>query len=156
MSIRIATTDAEILSCHPVMSQLRPRYSSSEFLSAVRRQQGEGYTLVLLVDENRIVAVAGYRVGHNLAWGKYLYVDDLVTDAARRSQGHGERLMDWLVAQARELRCDELHLDSGVQRYGAHRFYLRYGMDITSHHFRVELERDHQQCGADGRARTSA
>jgi GNAT superfamily N-acetyltransferase len=102
-------------------------------------QEGEGYRLAMLVDQARIVAVAGYRVGHNLAWGKYLYVDDLVTDAARRSEGHGECLMDWLVTTARELGCDELHLDSGVQRYGAHRFYLRYGMDITSHHFRVEL-----------------
>ena len=139
MSIRLATTDAEILSCHPVMNHLRPRYSSSEFLSRVRQQQGEGYKLAMLAEEDLVVAVAGYRVGHNLAWGKYLYVDDLVTDASRRSEGHGERLMDWLVDTARAQSCDELHLDSGVQRYGAHRFYLRYGMDITSHHFRMAL-----------------
>ena len=48
-------------------------------------------------------------------------------------------MMDWLVGRAKERGCDELHLDSGVQRYGAHRFYLRYGMDITSHHFRLAL-----------------
>ena len=139
MSIRIATTDAEILSCHPVMSHLRPQYSSSEYLSRVRLQEGEGYRLAMLVDQDLAVAVAGYRVGQNLAWGKYLYVDDLVTEATRRSEGHGEHLMDWLIATARELGCNELHLDSGVQRYGAHRFYLRYGMDITSHHFAVAL-----------------
>ena len=142
MSIRVAMTDAEILSCHPVMSHLRPRYSSSEFLSRIRGQQDEGYELAMLVDQDRVVAVAGYRVGHNLAWGKYLYVDDLVTDASRRSEGHGERLMDWLVSTAGTHGCNELHLDSGVQRYGAHRFYLRYGMDITSHHFRVALPAD--------------
>ena len=28
---------------------------------------------------------------------------------------------------------------SGVQRFGAHRFYLRHGMNITSHHFQLEL-----------------
>jgi ribosomal protein S18 acetylase RimI-like enzyme len=135
--IRIATTDEEILSCHPVMSHLRPDYSASEFLSCVRRQQGEGYELAMLVDQDRVVAVAGYRVGHNLAWGKYLYVDDLVTDVSRRSAGHGQSMMDWLVDSAGKQGCDELHLDSGVQRYGAHRFYLRYGLDITSHHFRL-------------------
>jgi len=139
VSVRIATTDEEVLSCHPVMSHLRPSYSASEFLSCVRRQHGEGYELAMLADGDRIVAVAGYRVGHNLAWGKYLYVDDLVTDASRRSAGHGQRMMDWLVGRAKERGCDELHLDSGVQRYGAHRFYLRYGMDITSHHFRLTL-----------------
>jgi GNAT superfamily N-acetyltransferase len=93
----------------------------------------------MLVDRERVVAVAGYRLGHNLAWGSYLYVDDLVTDAARRSEGHGEQMMDWLVATARAQGCDELHLDSAVQRFGAHRFYLRYGMDITSHHFQTAL-----------------
>ena len=142
MSIRIATTDTEILSCHPVMTHLRPRYSSSEFLARVRQQEGEGYELAMLVDQDRVVAVAGFRLGHNLAWGKYLYIDDLVTDATRRSEGHGERLMGWLVETARKRGCAELHLDSGVQRYGAHRFYLRYGMDITSHHFRVALPAD--------------
>jgi len=139
MSVRIVTTDDEILSCHPVMVHLRPDYSAPEFLSCVRRQRSEGYELAMLADQDHVVAVTGYRVGHNLAWGKYLYVDDLVTDASRRSEGHGQRLMDWLVGRAREQGCDELHLDSGVQRHGAHRFYLRYGMDITSHHFRIAL-----------------
>jgi GNAT superfamily N-acetyltransferase len=139
VSIRVATTDDEILACHPVMVHLRPRYSAPEFLSCVRRQQGEGYELARLDDDDHVVAVAGYRIGHNLAWGKYLYVDDLVTDASRRSEGHGQRLLDWLVGRAREQGCDELHLDSGVQRFGAHRFYLRSGMDITSHHFALAL-----------------
>ena len=82
--------------------------------------------------------IAGYRVAHNLAWGKYLYVDDLVTDESRRSSNFGGRLMEWLVQTARDEGCDELHLDSGVQRFAAHRFYLRHGMDIASHHFRIE------------------
>jgi hypothetical protein len=30
-------------------------------------------------------------------------------------------------------------LDSGVQRFGAHRFYLRRRMNITSHHFAIDL-----------------
>jgi len=139
MSIRVATTDDEILSCHPVMAHLRPNCPVEGFLSRVRGQQTEGYELAMLNHEDRVVAVAGFRVGHNLAWGKYLYVDDLVTEPSRRSEGHGQRMMDWLVDTARQRGCDELHLDSGVQRYGAHRFYLRYGMDITSHHFRLAL-----------------
>ena len=37
-----------------------------------------------------------------LSSGKTLYVDDLVTDAAARSQGHGEAMLQWLIALARE------------------------------------------------------
>ena len=139
VTIALAESDDEIEACQPVMSGLRPQYGATELLARVRLQQGEGYRLAALREDGVVVALAGYRVGHNLAWGKYLYVDDLVTDAARRSEGHGQRLMDWLMAEAARHSCDELHLDSGVQRFAAHRFYLRYGLDITSHHFRVRL-----------------
>jgi len=121
------------------MSDLRPRYDASELLRRVRLQEREGYRLVSLREDGLVVAVAGFRIGHNLAWGRYLYVDDLVTEQDRRSRGHGRKLMDWLLDHAAREGCDELHLDSGVQRFAAHRFYLRHGMDITSHHFRVEV-----------------
>ena len=88
---------------------------------------------------SKVVAAAGFRLLENLAWGRFLYVDDLVTDAAHRSQGHGDALMNWLMAHARAAGCAELHLDSGVERFGAHRFYLARRMDITSHHFAMKL-----------------
>lgn len=61
--------------------------------------------------------------------------------SARAGTRHlGKRLLDWLCAQAREESCDELHLNSEVQRYAAHRSYLRDAkMSITSHHFQVGL-----------------
>jgi len=132
-----ARTAAQVRACFDVMSQLRPRYSADDFTSQVLRQIREGYRLAGLADAGRIVAAAGFRIGENLAWGRHLYVDDLVTDEVERSRGHGQTLMQWLVRTAEQAGCAELHLDSGVQRYGAHRFYLLSGMDITSHHFRV-------------------
>ena len=141
IEVKQAETDDEIRSCHAVMRQLRPHHDREHrFLERVRMQQREGYRLVMLSSDGEVAAVAGYRIGHNLAWGKYLYVDDLVTGEKSRSAGHGRKLMEWLLAKARAERCDELHLDSGVQRFGAHRFYLREGMDITSHHFTIKLE----------------
>jgi GNAT superfamily N-acetyltransferase len=62
-----------------------------------------------------------------------------VTRAADRSRGYGDQLLDWLVDHACGLGCDQLHLDSGVQRFAAHRFYLRNRMDITAHHFALKL-----------------
>ena len=142
-AIRIGTaeSDEDILACHAVLAELRPHVGYRELLERVRLQEGEGYRLLALREGPDVAAVAGFRVAHNLAWGRFLYVDDLVTAERRRSAGHGQRLMDWLLDHARGAGCDELHLDSGVQRYGAHRFYLRWGMDITSHHFRVVVER---------------
>ncbi len=71
--------------------------------------------------------------------GRFLYVDDLVTQEGDRSAGYGGFLFDWLVGQAREHDCERLELDSGVRRFNAHRFYLRKRMDISSHHFTLKL-----------------
>ena len=48
--------------------------------------------------------------------------------------------IDWIVAHARERGCTEIDLDSGVQRFDAHRFYLGRGMKISSHHFSMGLK----------------
>ena len=139
--VRLAETDAEIARCFPVMAHLRPYLVEAEFVGRVRRQQAEGYKLAYLEDENAVVAVAGFRVMGILATGRTMYVDDLVTDAAARSRGHGEAMLQWLIALAREAGCDTFSLDSGTQRQDAHAFYLRHRLRITSFHFSLHLKR---------------
>jgi GNAT superfamily N-acetyltransferase len=137
--IAIAETDAQILSCFAVMQQLRTHLKPEDFLPKIRRQQLEGFRLAYLEDEGSIRAVAGFRVVENLASGRMLYVDDLVTDSAWRSRGYGKALLDWLIDQARREQCQFLDLDSGVQRFDAHRFYLSNRLIISSHHFKLKL-----------------
>ena len=134
--VQLATSDEDILACHQVMHELRPHIDEEEFVSRVRAQaQVNDFQLAYLRDQNLIVAVAGFRIGYNLAWGHYLYVDDLVTRTTHRSQGFGAILLRWLHDFARKAGCDQLHLDSGLQRKGAHQFYERHGMPNTSLHF---------------------
>jgi len=138
-NIQIATTAAEIDRCFPVMSQLRPHLIAAEFVGRVQAQQGEGYQLAFLEYERAVVSVAGFRVQNMLSSGKTFYVDDLVTDAAARSQGHGEAMIQWLIALAREANCNSFSLDSGTHRQEAHAFYLRNRLRITSFHFHLPL-----------------
>jgi GNAT superfamily N-acetyltransferase len=138
-TIQIATTPAEIDRCFPVMSQLRPKLIAAEFVDRVQAQQAEGYQLALLEYEGAVVSVAGFRIQNMLSSGKTFYVDDLVTDAAARSKGHGEAMIQWLIALAREAGCDSFSLDSGTHRQEAHAFYLRNRLRITSFHFHLPL-----------------
>lgn len=138
--IQLAKSDAQVLRCFSVVVELRPHLVEGEFVARIRRQHEEsGYRLVFLEEAGAVQCVAGFRIAEFLAWGRILYVDDLVTAAAVRSRGCGEKIFAWLVQHARAEGCAELHLDSGVQRFAAHRFYLRQRMDITSHHFGMKL-----------------
>jgi len=138
VNIRLANSDAEITACYRVMRELRPHIAASEFLPRVRNQQAAGYHLAFLEEQGEVVAAAGFRYGENLAWGRFLYVDDLVTASTCRSRGHGARLLAWLKHAATEHGCAQLHLDSGIQRKDAHRFYEREGMRMASLHFVVD------------------
>jgi GNAT superfamily N-acetyltransferase len=140
-SISLAETDSDIARCFPVMSQLRPHLVEAEFVRRVRQMQPQSYRLAFLADPSGLVrSVAGFRVMDMLFSAKTLYVDDLVTDSATRSQGHGDQLFDWLVNWARAQGCHEFSLDSGTQRVDAHRFYLRKRMKISSFHFSLPLK----------------
>lgn len=139
-TISIATTDDEIQSCYPVMAQLRPHVPAGEFLARVRHQESIADYKLAYVKDGNVKAVAGFRVSECLAWGKFLYVDDLVAKHDERSKGYGGKLLDWLIEYARAQGCEQFHLDSGVQRFDAHRFYLRKRMIIEAHHFGLKLK----------------
>ena len=139
MEVNIATTPAEILNCYPIMVQLHPGLTEEEFLAQVQRQAKEGYRLAYLKDDGAIRAVAGFRLQEMLSRGRFLYIDDLVTDEGARSHGYGSALFAWLVRYARDQGCQRIELDSGVHRHEAHRFYFAQGMHISSYHFSLDL-----------------
>ena len=123
------------------MLELRPRWQTTaaliDFIDNSLRPAGYRLVGVFEGAEPDAVAAAGFREVRALAWGHYLYVDDVSTLPAARRRGCGERLMGWLSEEAARLGCEGLHLDSGVavDRAAAHRLYMRHGLRISAHHF---------------------
>lgn len=139
--ILFARDEEQIRSCYRVMYQLRPHLTSEQaFISQVQRQIQEGYHLAYIQDGGQIKALAGFRFLEFLAWGKVIYIDDLVSDAATRKSGHGSKILKWVINEAKKAKCDQVHLDSGPQRHDAHRLYLNHGFKIIGHHFALDLK----------------
>ena len=127
------------------MRTLRPGLTNrDDFIRQVDQgQRPSGYRLIAALpdQEDSAVAVAGFRLGDNLAWGRHLYIDDLSTLPAARKQGHARLLLEWLHDEAGRLQCKQIHLDSGVgpDRTAAHRLYFNAGFRISSHHFAMQV-----------------
>ncbi len=140
MEIKELFSEQETKAAFGTMRQLRTHLSEEEYIGAVgRMRRSDGYRLVAAFDGGEVKCVAGFRVQELLAYGKVLYVDDLVADERARSGSYGRQVMDWLVEEAKRSGCGKLQLDSGVQRYRAHGFYFREGMKISSYHFVKDL-----------------
>jgi len=140
---RLVQTDQEIQATYELMAQLHERVRTldrADYVLLVRQQQKEvGYHLVYQLEDQEPICVAGFRLCRSIGWGKYLYVDDLVTDKERRSTGAGKTMFDWLCEWGRAEGCEEIRLDCRTDRLGAHRFYFRQRMDIRAFHFVLKL-----------------
>ena len=126
-----------------VLRKGRPVMATAESFTdwVNHRQRPEGYRVVgaFLPGEPDVMAAAGFRILHQLSKERFLYVDDLVTLTSHRSSGYAGMIFDWLVDEARRQHCEQLHLDSGHQRFDAHRFYLKRGMILNAHHFSMNV-----------------
>ena len=128
-ALRDVQTEAELRVCYPVMKELRPQLESvDEFVARVTRQNEQGYRIVAAWEHGEVVALAGYRLQENLVYGKFLYVDDLVSGEQYRSQRWGAQLLTHLTAYAERAGCVKLVLDTGLSNALAQRFYFREGL----------------------------
>ncbi len=140
MEVREVSTAEGVRAVYPVVRQPRTHLGEEELVSAVGRMRPEGYRLAAAYDEEgNPVGAAGFRIQEFLAYGKILYVDDLVVAGDTRLCGVGKALLGWLEEEARSTGCASLQLDSRVQRARAHRFYFREGMAISNYHFAKEF-----------------
>ncbi|REJ84918.1 MAG: GNAT family N-acetyltransferase [Bacteroidetes bacterium] len=124
------------------MQALRPHLVREKFAEKIKAMQSSGYRMIYVKGNNTVPAVAGFRFSEHLAWGKIIYIDDLSTHPDFRGKGFATALLDYILIQAKSAGCKQIHLDSGCgpQRYDAHRLYLKYGFNISSHHFTLDLK----------------
>ena len=139
MEIKIAQTKEDFLKCFRVMQALRPHLTPEILLELLALMKAENYTLLYIEENNEAISACGFRYLTTLFDGRYIYIDDLSTLPEARGKGHAGMLFDFVVEKAKTEGLKAVHLDSGHQRYDAHRLYLNKNMKIVYHHFRLEL-----------------
>ena len=137
----LITTVEDHHASYPVMRELRPHLTDVDsFVAQVRRQATHGYRLLAAWHDDQIKALAGYRVQENMLYGRFMYVDDLVTTADARSRGLGAQLIGALHKEARDQGCAYFVLDTGLSNALGQRFYYRQGLLAVGMHFRQAIQ----------------
>jgi GNAT superfamily N-acetyltransferase len=143
LEIKVADAKEDFLKCWEVVRELRPHLNQDRYLTLMLYMLDEGYKLIYIEEEDQVIAFCGYRHVTMLHRGRSIYIDDLCTLEAFRGRGYGSRLLDHVLAEAREEECQSVHLDSGYQRHDAHRLYLEKGFRMSAHHLAITDFSDH-------------
>ena len=133
-------TETEIRSCYETYHHLRPHLSEEEFVAQVLRQMQQGFQILAIEESEKILSVVGFRMFEYLAWGKIIYIDDLVSHPETRGKGYASTLLQHVKGLAIANGCKGVHLDSGYHRHAAHKVYLNNGFILDCHHFALKLE----------------
>lgn len=105
------------------MNQLRTHLDAESYLEYLREMTTDGYRLFAAMKDGNIVALTGVEVEVTMYFGRHVWVHELVTDAAHRSEGYGRLLLSYVEQWAERQGCELVALSSGLQRDDAHRFY---------------------------------
>jgi GNAT superfamily N-acetyltransferase len=142
MAKRIFTvTDKNDLErCYPVMKELRPHLSYEDYISIYEESKAaDGYQIVAIEQDDKILAVMGYRFLSDYVRDKHVYVDDLVSTESSRSQGLGAELLEFAEDIARKNNCKSLRLCTGIENERGIKFYDRNGWTKRAYAFSKKL-----------------
>ncbi|AKS04771.1 GNAT family N-acetyltransferase [Pseudomonas trivialis] len=133
-------TEADLIASFAVMQQLRPHLTdATAFAAQIQRQRQNGYRLMAARENGQVIGLAGYRLTENTLYGRFIYVDDLVIDAALQRRRLGEQLLDRVREETRARGYRWLVLDTGMHMALAQRFYFRQGLLPLGMHFSQDL-----------------
>src|SRR5215213_4037741 len=135
MEIKLAETKEDFLKCWDVVHELRPHLDQEQYLTLMLYMLDEGYKMIFIEEDGLGVCFCGYRYTTMLHRGRSIYIDDLCCLPSSRGKGYAGSLLKHVIEEAKKDEMKSVHLDSGHQRYDAHRLYLNHRFKITSHHF---------------------
>jgi GNAT superfamily N-acetyltransferase len=132
--IQEASSKEEFLKCREVISELRPGLSEDRYLTLMLYMLDEGYKLLYIEEEGRVLSVCGYRPMTLLSLGRTLMIDDLCTLPGFRRKGYGHALLHRVLADARADEIQSIHLFMPYQSHEGQRFLLQEGFLNQGHY----------------------
>jgi GNAT superfamily N-acetyltransferase len=139
--IKKIETEEEIEQCWDVAFVLRPHLDKNNWQATIAEmRQNEKYSIAGIIDNDKVVAFAGYRVMTSLHSGNIIYIDDLCTLESYRGKGFATQLLNHVKEIALSLNKDAVVLDTGFNNNTAQKVYLKNGYEFVAVHLACKLK----------------
>ena len=120
MEIRELTSETARHEAVPILRQL---WIDTDPTDVLEWTGDEAYHLFGRFDEQTLVGVAGVRLEGVLHHARHAWLSDLVVDDARRGEGHGTALLEFVEEWARDHDCTSIALASPLEKHDVHEYY---------------------------------
>ncbi|SHF14437.1 GNAT family N-acetyltransferase [Pedobacter caeni] len=133
--VKTIKTNIEIQQCWDVAFLLRPHLNKDNWSSTISEMmQNEKYSIAGIIEEEKVIAFAGYRIMTSLHSGNIIYIDDLCTLESHRGKGLASQLLAHVRAIAISTGKDAVVLDTGFDNNTAQKLYLKSGFQLSAVH----------------------
>ncbi len=138
-TIREINSEKEMLSHFSKLKELSPYLTLSQFKVMLKDMLKHGYRMAGVYDTKKCVGISGFWISTKIYSGKYVELDNVITDKKYRSMGLGKMLCDWIIAVAKKEGCKTAMLDAYTHNAAGHKFYFREGFVIKGFHFLKDI-----------------
>lgn len=138
--IKELNTKDEMLAVYDLIHQVRQDLTFETFESNISEMiKLNNFKMVIALDEERIVGVAGYWISLMIYCGRYAQISNFVVDEDYRGSGIGKKILKHIDKIAKKEQCQRVVLDSYVENKKSHSLFFREGFYIRGFHFMKEI-----------------
>jgi GNAT superfamily N-acetyltransferase len=124
----------------PLVYELNDGKVSKAILkSRFDEMKNQNYECAVIYKDNTIIGVSGLWFCTRHYIGKSVELDHVFIRPEHRKKGLGKQFMDWIYIYVKEKGCNAMELNTYVQNYPSHKFYLNLGFEILGYHFLKQL-----------------
>ena len=135
MEIRILTQKVEMLAHLDIVKQLYPDFTVEKYGTLLDEMLKANYQQVIVIKNNKTIAITGVWVATKLWSGKYIEIDSFVVDEDFRGQKIGDILIKEVHKIAEKEGANQIVLDAFTTNFTAGKFYINHGFQPKGFHF---------------------
>lgn len=125
MLFKTILSKEELSQAYEILMEIRDNQSLDDFCTMFYFMKEDGYKMVGLYDNNELITITNIKLDFSSYYGKYVYIYDLITKEDKRSQGFGKKMIKYITSLATSFDCDNIVLNSLIDKVEAHKFYQR-------------------------------
>lgn len=135
IAIKILEKPVEMYEQYELIIQLSKNVSFENYCEMIDEMVLLNYKQAVAFINNKPVGVCGYWINTKIYSGKYVELDNVVTDEKYRSNKIGALLCEFVLGIAKENNCTTAMLDAYIENESGHHFYQNLGFEKKGYHF---------------------